>query len=119
MAFFAPASALVLLEQSLGMVLGWRQEDPEVVPGAMGGPQEGLGGGRRDHERFELTFSDGFGPPGALSLRFPTILGPRTLSHYASPKPSLDQPIFCAFLWVLGCGGEPVRRGYKDLIADT
>ena len=62
------------------MAPGWRREDPEVAPGATGGPWEGLGGGRGGHERSELTFSSVLKPSDALSRRFPMLLGPRTLS---------------------------------------
>ena len=62
---------------------GWLLGDFEVVPGAMGGLQEGPGMDRGGHEPFELTFSNTFGPSDALSLRFLILLGPRTLSPYA------------------------------------
>ena len=56
----------------------------------MGRLQEGPGMGGGSHDRFERTFSNVFEPSDALSLRFPTLLGPQTLSPYTcaakSPK---------------------------------
>ena len=63
------------------MAPGWRREDPEIAPGATGGPWEGLGGGRGGHERSELTFSSVLRPSDALSQRFPIFVGLRMLSH--------------------------------------
>ena len=65
------------------MAPGWLWEDPEIALGATGGPWEGRGRGRGGHEQSELTFSNVWRPPAALSLRFPICLGSRTLSHYA------------------------------------
>ena len=67
------------------MLLG----DLEVVPGAMGGLQEGHGMDRGGHEQFDLTLSNTFGTLDALSLRFPILWGPRTLSPYACAAKSV------------------------------
>ena len=91
----------------------------EVVPGVMGGPQEGPGRGRRGHERFELTFSDRLGPPDALSLRFPLFLTPRALSLGAcagkSPRGELSPTPDFWFFKASRLGGEPLKEGYSAL----
>ena len=63
--------------------LWYRRGGLEVALGAVGRLQKVPGRDRGGHERFELTFSNAFGPSDALSLRFPIYLGPQTLSHYA------------------------------------
>ena len=79
----------------------WLQGALERAPGAMGGPWDGPRTSRGGHERFEPTFSNVFGPSGALVSIF---------VRRNRPRPSKGQPPLRVKGGGSGPGREPLRR---------
>ena len=97
-----------------GRAPGWRREDLEIGPVAMGGSWDGPGMCRGCHERFGLTFSNVLGALDALSICFTIVLASGrsrpTPVQPNRPRPSLGQPTSVVFWLVLG----PRRGTFKD-----